>query len=87
MLTLLSPGIFDLASKEQQREENKEQQEMTTMIYLAVSCNFSFSPSPSVGGVLVDDGLLGNGSLICDGLFVDELVREGAVPPVLSNLP
>ena len=43
--------------------------------------------SPSVGGLLVDDGLLGNGSLICDGLFVDELVREGAVPPVLSNLP
>ena len=43
--------------------------------------------SPSVGGLLVDDGLLGNGSLICDGLFVDELVREGAVPPVLNDLP
>ena len=34
--------------------------------------------SPSVGGLLVDDGLLGNGSLLCDGLFVDELVGEGA---------
>ena len=33
----LLPGIFDLASREQQREMEKEEQEVTTMIYLAVS--------------------------------------------------